>query len=206
MSVHSLLLSRLQTSFEFWSEALDPLSEQLWRTTEGESLCLKNLFGRILAAPTSSADAERGFSLQNLLKTDLRNRLTLPTLDAIMRVKLNGEQEKLDFDKLARLWIRSQHQAVGVVRPRRKVTAKPCSISTFSVWLAFYTVLFLIVCCFVRIPRLCLYSQFWVIRRHRSWWLCRGTIPGGWPRSNGYVWVNVTHAHAMVFLVNCLCS
>ena len=91
ISTHYLFENRAVNSYDFGTEALDPRNERLWRGSDSYPfLCLKSLFGKILALPASSADAERGFSIQNLIKTETRNRLTLETLTAIMRVKLNG--------------------------------------------------------------------------------------------------------------------
>jgi len=40
---------------------------------------------------------ERGFSTQNIIKTKLRNRMTLENLDSTMRIMLEGGSYK-DFD------------------------------------------------------------------------------------------------------------
>jgi len=45
---------------------------------------------------TNSAEAERGFSAQNLIKTKLRSRLETPTLDILLRIYLN--KPILDLD------------------------------------------------------------------------------------------------------------
>ena len=53
----------------------------------------------------SSADAERGFSLMNNIKTKLRNRLEVDHLDMIMRIKFyltNGQT--VDLDRVYKFW------------------------------------------------------------------------------------------------------
>ena len=93
---------------------MDERNEMVWKDDNGKELsCFKMLIQKILAIPASSADAERGFSAQNSIKTKQRSRLTLKSLDAIMRVKLNGIEDALDFDALGKLWIRSKRVAVG---------------------------------------------------------------------------------------------
>lgn len=48
---------------------------------------LKKLIEALLSLPHSSAAAERRFSLVTLLKTKLRNRMEIETLDSILHVK-----------------------------------------------------------------------------------------------------------------------
>ncbi|XP_048763590.2 zinc finger protein 862-like [Ostrea edulis] len=58
---------------------------------------------RLLVAPVSTVDCERGFSKMNIIKTDLRNKLCIETLKNLMRLSLFTEP--LDcgtaFDKWA---------------------------------------------------------------------------------------------------------
>ena len=110
LSTHYLIdamSARNGNTYDFWMVALNPLNDQLWKSRSGLNfVCLRKLFLQILVIPASSADAERGFSFQNLIKTDVRNSLKLPALEAVMRVKLNGDIENLSFVELARQWIR----------------------------------------------------------------------------------------------------
>lgn len=49
--------------------------------------------------PLNSACAERGFSLHNLIKSKLRNRMRLPALDALMRSKSqNVDYKTFDYE------------------------------------------------------------------------------------------------------------
>lgn len=45
---------------------------------------------RFLAAPVSTADCERGFSRQNLIKTSLRNSLGVRSLENLLRISVEG--------------------------------------------------------------------------------------------------------------------
>lgn len=58
-----------------------------WRTNWPN---LTRLWQKVLVIPSSIAICERGFSKQNLVKSALRSRLRLNTLDALMRVSLCG--------------------------------------------------------------------------------------------------------------------
>ena len=50
-----------------------------------------SLIDRILSLPSSSVEAERGFSLMQLIKTDWRSKLKDITLSDLMVVKLESE-------------------------------------------------------------------------------------------------------------------
>ena len=52
---------------------------------------------RLLVLPVSTADCERGFSKQNLVKTCLRNSMGTKTLDNLMRISIDGPELK-DFE------------------------------------------------------------------------------------------------------------
>jgi hypothetical protein len=63
------------------------------------------LLGIIYSIPFSSVDCERGFSKQNLIKTDLRNSLNIETLHFLMMVGL--EKKDLfgfDFSRALQIW------------------------------------------------------------------------------------------------------
>ena len=58
-----------------------------------------------LVIPLNSAIAERGFSLHNSIKTKLRNRLRIVTIDALIRSKtLVDSWEKFDYAMLENLY------------------------------------------------------------------------------------------------------
>ena len=51
-----------------------------------------------LTLPVSNADAERGFSCINRVKTKLRNRLTLCSLDNLIRISIEDPEKDFDFE------------------------------------------------------------------------------------------------------------
>ena len=56
--------------------------------------------------PVQTAIVERGFSLHKIIKSKLRNRLQIVTIDSLMRVKLLcNDLEKFDVDAAAKkIW------------------------------------------------------------------------------------------------------
>jgi len=54
-----------------------------------------------LIIPFSNAVVERVFSRQNLVKTDLRNRMHIDTLNMHLHISLNGPQNFDNFNYLA---------------------------------------------------------------------------------------------------------
>ena len=61
---------------------------------------LMKLLDIYLCTPVSNAPCERGFSIQNFVKTDLRNQLSNQTLDSTMRVTLVAESHKVTLENL----------------------------------------------------------------------------------------------------------
>jgi hypothetical protein len=60
----------------------------------------------ILSIPLSSAQAERGFSMMNIVKNKLKNRMGPITLEHIMELKINGPPlESFDAMKYAKHWV-----------------------------------------------------------------------------------------------------
>ena len=52
-----------------------------------------------------NAEVERGFSLYNRLKTKLRNRLKVQTIDSLMRIRLNSLSiDDFDYKATVALW------------------------------------------------------------------------------------------------------
>jgi hypothetical protein len=61
--------------------------------------------------PVSSAPCERGFSIQNAIKTGARNRLSHNRLNRLMFIKLIGPTvENFDFNKAVKLFQRSNRR------------------------------------------------------------------------------------------------
>ena len=53
----------------------------------------------------SSVDCERGFSVQNLIKSKLCNSLSTKTLDMLMRLSIEGPESKdFDYNKTFIIW------------------------------------------------------------------------------------------------------
>jgi len=62
----------------------------------------------MLCIPVGSADAERGFAIMNNIVTSKRSSMEHDTLDAIMRIKINGPPiEKFNAMKYAKKWEQS---------------------------------------------------------------------------------------------------
>lgn len=60
---------------------------------------------RFLVVPVSTVDCERGFSKQNLIKTCLRSRMSVPMLDRLMRLSIEGSQvDAFPFDRAFKAW------------------------------------------------------------------------------------------------------
>ena len=58
-----------------------------------------------LALPVSKADSERGFSCMNRVKTELRNRLTVSSLDRLLRISIEGPDiSQFDFFSAVTKW------------------------------------------------------------------------------------------------------
>jgi len=87
---------------DFWAHIL-----RLFSTTYPLICAFIRLF---LTVPSSTAEVERGFSLQNIIKSKLRNRLKVANLDAMMRLRLLGPSvqdiDKFDIDEMVKRWNR----------------------------------------------------------------------------------------------------
>ncbi|KAH3741243.1 hypothetical protein DPMN_047964 [Dreissena polymorpha] len=65
---------------------------------------------RLLVSPVSTVDCERGFSRQNVIKTDLRNCLTVKNLEHLMKISIEGKDCKdVDFKVIYKLWAGKKH-------------------------------------------------------------------------------------------------
>ena len=71
---------------------------------------IKMFVRSLLVLPIGSADAERGFSIFNHIKYDRRSLLKQETLDAILRIRINGPTiSEFNSIKFARLWESEGH-------------------------------------------------------------------------------------------------
>jgi hypothetical protein len=114
--IDPFVLSQVNKEFSrmkhlLWLAARDPHAEFLpvWRDIHDEhglglGYMLKFVY-LCLVIPINSAIAERGFSLHNSIKTKLRNRLRIKTIDALIRTKtLAKSWEKFDYLQLEELY------------------------------------------------------------------------------------------------------
>ena len=66
---------------------------------------MMKLWQAILTIPASTLDCERGFSKQNIIKDIRKSKLGLDTLDALMRISLNGpELSVVDWNVVYEVW------------------------------------------------------------------------------------------------------
>jgi len=60
---------------------------------------------RLLVSPVSTVDCERGFSKMNLIKTDIRSKLNIDTLQNIMRISMHDSDEhSFKFEEAFSKW------------------------------------------------------------------------------------------------------
>lgn len=80
------------------------------------------LIQTILVLPIGSADAERGFSVMNHVKSSRRSRITPKHLEDSMRIRINGpdELEKFPASKYAKRWINENHWRTDDPRKQTK--------------------------------------------------------------------------------------
>ncbi|MCO5592298.1 hypothetical protein L7F22_046298 [Adiantum nelumboides] len=68
----------------------------------------------LLVLPISSVPCERGFSKQNIIKTDRRQSLKVDTLEMLMRISLLGPDAiSLDWEKIYAIWEQIKNQRVS---------------------------------------------------------------------------------------------
>lgn len=107
-------------TFAFWSTFLN---ENGIRWTDRTT----RLIQIILVLPIGSADAERGFSVMNHIKSQRRSKITNEHMEAMMRIRINAvdELERYPGSKYAKNWIKQNHFRTD--DPRRK-QIKPSSL------------------------------------------------------------------------------
>ena len=76
----------------------------------------------VLVIPIGSADAERGFSIMNHIRTSRRSRLSPSTLDSLIRVRLNGpnELDKFKAFKYSMEWVKHHLRTDDPQRQHKK--------------------------------------------------------------------------------------
>ncbi|KAH7332329.1 hypothetical protein KP509_20G082300 [Ceratopteris richardii] len=75
---------------------------------------LLKLWQILLVLPISSIPCERGFSKQNIIKTDRRQHLKVDTLDMLMRISMLGPScDLLNWEKIYDIWEKSKDRRVA---------------------------------------------------------------------------------------------
>lgn len=107
------------SAFAYWSQLLK-WPEITWGSE------IKRLLLTVLSIPISSAEAERGFSTLKYIRDTHRSRLTPESLDAVLRIKLNGPDELEYFAaaKYASKWVRKHMPSDAISGSSKKNTAK----------------------------------------------------------------------------------
>ncbi|MCO5608336.1 hypothetical protein L7F22_062543 [Adiantum nelumboides] len=77
---------------------------------------LMKLWGILSVVPINSAVAERGFSLQNTIKTSQRTRMNIETLENFMFIGLHGPQNTSDlpWDDVFSLWSKKRSRSINI--------------------------------------------------------------------------------------------
>lgn len=111
------------STFAFWSQLLK-WPEITWGTE------IKRLLFTVLSIPISSAEAERGFSALKYIRDSHRSRLSPTSLDAIMRIKMNGPDELDHFAavKYARKWVENHHPTDYLMGAKNEMTLSSHSL------------------------------------------------------------------------------
>jgi hAT family C-terminal dimerisation region len=76
----------------------------------------------MLCIPVTSVECERAFSLQNRLKTKLRNRLGEDRVNVLMKLSMGPPIELFDFPTAVRYW-KAAKQAFALSVPTRQNTS-----------------------------------------------------------------------------------
>lgn len=112
LSIDSNAVMNEYIDYKIWSRSKQKLScETVWQrflaesTNSNEYTNLCKLLNFILILPFSTAECERGFSQLNLIKNDVRNRLSTDTVNDLLMIKLYGPS-LTDFspDEAIKLW------------------------------------------------------------------------------------------------------
>lgn len=87
---------------------------------------VKLLIQTILVLPIGNAEAERGFSIMNHIRTSRRSLLQPTTLDALMRVRINGPDQIEQFKayKYTKAWMKNHLRTDDPQQQRTKKKAE----------------------------------------------------------------------------------
>lgn len=105
--------------FAFWAQVSQ--SDITWTDKT------RMLINTILVLPIGSADAERGFSVMNTIKTSRRTKLTSNHLNDIMRIRINGPDDINMFPavRYAKAWVNEGKYRTDDPRKVKKPRIEP---------------------------------------------------------------------------------
>lgn len=91
-------------TYAFWSQFLNEVGIRWTKRTE-------ELIRTVLVLPIGSADAERGFSVMNHIKSQRRSRLNGKHLEDLLRIRINANDDLAKFpaSKYAKRWVNDNH-------------------------------------------------------------------------------------------------
>jgi hypothetical protein len=94
---------------------------------------LQTLINRIKVVPISTSECERGFSGVNLTLTDIRNRMDIKTLRALLFLNINGPPlHAFPAEAFAEKWIKGGHHSANDtprgIKPPEKIVPHSCKI------------------------------------------------------------------------------
>ena len=93
-------------------EVLHDLASEKLKDIYPQLACLASL---CLTIPLSTADCERAFSSMKRVKTPLRNRLKISTLDSLLRISIEGpDLEDFNFDQVLSTWTSIRNRRMSV--------------------------------------------------------------------------------------------
>lgn len=123
MFKHIMVKYKALSFTEFWCIALQKFKPAF------PNVCI---LGEIyLCMPPTSVDAERGFSCQNLIKTALRSNLTIPNLNKLMLIKLEGPNiHNFNFNLAFQRWCNSKDRRIFQIQKKMSVSSSTCSSTT----------------------------------------------------------------------------
>lgn len=127
---YDLAITNNADATDFWTDFMTrPSSDVLFKSS------IKTLILRTLVIPIGSAGVERIISDYNVLKTPLRNRFLVETIDDHLFVRRNGpELAALNLSPILKLW-RKNHRSSGDPKQVRKPTEyKEPEIRKSSIW------------------------------------------------------------------------
>ncbi|XP_022182073.1 E3 SUMO-protein ligase KIAA1586-like [Myzus persicae] len=108
---------------------------RVYLDSNGLQNTIVELVNCIKTFPCSTADCERGFSLLNLICTDLRNKLTVSNIANLMFLNINGPPlNQWNPEEYVKSWLISQHRDADDTRTKILKTDEPNIEYKKSLW------------------------------------------------------------------------